>query len=505
MNVLATSIATLACLGQGDPGSVVVVGGDLEPIEFSIEAGIDYQLSYNTSRLALWFDEEQTQPAPPNTVFQSPPPQIDHGDLNGDTVVNGADVQLFVAVFLGIETDPDLIDQADYDESGSVNMADVPPFVVALLVGIPHGDVNRDGRVDGTDIQPFVNVLLGEYDPEADLDSNGVVDLADVPLFVDVLLFGPPSSSTTITLFSEGLAPSGGLCDTPIDLLTDTEGDGTFAWAATEEVTVVELTFDPLTGGLGTPVTITMTPAISPLAFDENTTAQWQGIFQPLVGEPSDPFAVTYSAAQFRESSASMASVIVGDGSGPPTLPPEGTPPGSLIGEFTVTVDDISLIKPFTFLVTNPAVDWFRLDYPQDEIGYLDDPPTLESTPLTEIPLYEVPAGGAVPEFLNVAYFYHAACVFLLDENSITIADAPPTFAVDLVTFDSDGAEFDRVSGVVLTLDSDDEDPNHLTYQSDLLKPVVFVEGTIDPALFSDLTVIRAVENGTAIAIETMP
>lgn len=181
------------------------------PIELSAPGGIDYQLSYDPARLTLWFDPQQTQPAPPDTTFQSPSPQIDHGDMNGDAKIDGADIQTFVEVLLGLETDPILIAQADFDESGTVDLADVPPFVVALLVGSPTGDVNRDGSVDGTDIQPFVNVLLGEYDPEADLDSSGVVDLADVPLFVDVLLFGPPSPSSTITLFAEGLAASNSL------------------------------------------------------------------------------------------------------------------------------------------------------------------------------------------------------------------------------------------------------------------------------------------------------
>jgi hypothetical protein len=48
-------------------------------------------------------------------------------------VVNVLDVQLCVNVFLGVETDPDIVDRAD---------------------------VNRDGRVDVLDVQAIANVVL---------------------------------------------------------------------------------------------------------------------------------------------------------------------------------------------------------------------------------------------------------------------------------------------------------------------------------------------------------
>lgn len=55
------------------------------------------------------------------------------GDVNGDTLVNNADVQPFVQVLAGFDTDPNRV---------------------------ARSDLNCDGKADGRDIQPFVNMLL---------------------------------------------------------------------------------------------------------------------------------------------------------------------------------------------------------------------------------------------------------------------------------------------------------------------------------------------------------
>jgi hypothetical protein len=58
---------------------------------------------------------------------------VPRGDLNGDGTIDMADVELFVAVLLGLDSD-------ECHESAS--------------------DLNLSGTVDGADIQPFVNLLL---------------------------------------------------------------------------------------------------------------------------------------------------------------------------------------------------------------------------------------------------------------------------------------------------------------------------------------------------------
>ena len=60
----------------------------------------------------------------------------------------------------------------------------------ADVVSIPviPGDVNGDGVVDGLDIQPFVDLLTGGgYQAEADINSDAVVDGLYIQPFVDII------------------------------------------------------------------------------------------------------------------------------------------------------------------------------------------------------------------------------------------------------------------------------------------------------------------------------
>ncbi|MBX3394353.1 MAG: hypothetical protein KF841_03195 [Phycisphaerae bacterium] len=449
---LAALLAIASCLfacPPNDAGTIVVVDGNLKLIEFNVPGSVDYRLTYDTSRLALFFDAGATQPAPPNTTFQSPPAAIEHGDMNLDGTVDGGDMQIFVDVMLGNNTNPILIAQADFDENGILNSNDTSLFVTALLSGI--------------------------------------------------------SATSTVTLFAQGLSASAALCDTPVDILTDEDMNGTFVLAGTVEITVVNLAASPIMGPLGTAVTLTINPAISPLVFDTATTASWTGVYDPVVGPTSTSFTVQYSTSEFRESSSSSATVIVGDGTSPPPVPVGGVSPGTLLGTLTINLQGLEVAKPFNFQVPSSAVDWFGLVYPEDSAGFLPDPPSLANSALNELPIYEIPAEGTTPENLSAAYFFHTICVFRIAENATTLAESPATITVDIVTLDASGNEVDRVSDVVLTKNASDGDPQHITYQSDFSRPFVFVEGTIDPMEFPDQIVIVAEEDGTAIAVEATP
>jgi hypothetical protein len=59
-------------------------------------------------------------------------------------------------------------------------------FNVELL-----GDVNGDTNVNGLDVDQFVSVLVaGTYDPTADMNLDGAVNGLDVDPFVDSVLGG---------------------------------------------------------------------------------------------------------------------------------------------------------------------------------------------------------------------------------------------------------------------------------------------------------------------------
>jgi hypothetical protein len=56
-------------------------------------------------------------------------------DIDGDGDVDAIDIQVFVAVLLGLDTDPQHMARADLDHSGAADGEDIQPFVNVLLAG----------------------------------------------------------------------------------------------------------------------------------------------------------------------------------------------------------------------------------------------------------------------------------------------------------------------------------------------------------------------------------
>lgn len=438
--VVPLTISLLAGLGACPPGEapgiVVVVGGDLQPVTFPLPTGIDYQLSYDAARLALWFDPAQTLPALPLTTFQSTGQVvIVHGDLNGDGSIDGTDFKIFVAVVLGVNTNPIVIAQADFDESG-------------------------------------------------------VADVSDAPLFVDALLAPGSSQNTGIILYAEGLTASTDLCDTQVDLLTDPQGAGTFALADTAQLTVADLTINPQTGGLGTPVTITLAPAIAPLVFDAATTATWAGAYQPIVGLPSAPFTITYSASEFRESSVNEAVLIVGDGTTVGACPEtQHSPGGTLVGNILIDLGSLSLTLPLSF-TPNTSGDFHTLLYPEDETGLLPDTPDIGPVADPLFAIHVLP-GETSGLFLETPGGFHYAYAVTVVEDSITSSVAPASITVTLISADSMGNEVDRLEGLILSPLLNDGDPATITYSSDRDTAIVLVDAPVVKEDFPLISILQ--------------
>jgi uncharacterized protein (TIGR03790 family) len=148
-------------------------------------------------KLPHWFD----QPRPPGS-----------GDMNGDGVVNGLDVLMFMRVCIGGEPDPDVIALADITGDGIINDDDLFLFNGPILYQTSDptvlrgsGDANGDRLVNGADIAAFVDKLLREFhkppgprgrlDDEPlreqfgpDMNKDGRITMDDLPLFVEVLI-----------------------------------------------------------------------------------------------------------------------------------------------------------------------------------------------------------------------------------------------------------------------------------------------------------------------------
>ncbi|HVP11887.1 MAG TPA: dockerin type I domain-containing protein, partial [Phycisphaerae bacterium] len=146
-------------------------------------------------RVPHWF----TQPRPAGT-----------GDMNGDGVVNGLDVPLFMRVYIGDISDPDVIALADLNGDGVINDDDLFLLDAPILyqtndpnVLRGNGDANGDRLIDGRDIGAFIEKLIDglqgdeslreQFGP--DMNKDGQITIDDLPLFVQVLL----RQSSTVT------------------------------------------------------------------------------------------------------------------------------------------------------------------------------------------------------------------------------------------------------------------------------------------------------------------
>ncbi len=141
----------------------------------------------------------------PNWFDAPPQPAPGDGDINGDGLIDGHDIQAFADVLTGADNDPTRMAAADLDGNGTLDDDDVFLMLSPLVfdsLDSPElrgsGDANGDRLVNGQDIRAFVLMLLNGTDGVplraewgADMNQDTLVTLDDLPLFVDALL-NPP-------------------------------------------------------------------------------------------------------------------------------------------------------------------------------------------------------------------------------------------------------------------------------------------------------------------------
>ncbi|OQY96073.1 MAG: hypothetical protein B6D36_19810 [Planctomycetes bacterium UTPLA1] len=433
---------------QADPGVILSVDGDLVIVRFTLPAGTAYKVDYPTSRCAAWLDPDRSLQAFLDTVYTARA----FGDINNDDAVNSNDIWCFVSVLGPVGPIP-----------GSI-----PCFAAS-----------------------------------ADLNTDGNVDELDIPSLIDAIIHDFPAQGTV--LYVEGTAPSTLLGDSPIELLTDPDQDGSFTVSQTQPATVVELTVGPSGGPLGSLVDVSMNPAIAPVVVGEDIIAQWEGVFQPLVGAPSGSFSLKFSPDKVHEVSDSAFQLVVGDGYNYGVPEPATVQlPGSFRGKLRVMVDGQWIAHNFDFTPALNEAQWEWIDYP-DGPGGLDAPqlggvrsqlhPWLISFLSIDTP---------TEAQMLVANAFHNALVLRLQENPITQAEAPEVLKVDVVSLDTLGSEIDRIDNLTLQKSPDDGDPSNITYHNDLYSPVIMIDADLDDNSYPNVFVLKVVANGKVLAMPSV-
>lgn len=378
---------------------------------------------------------------------------------------------------------------------------------VAQLAPDLEGDVESDCDVDLSDVAVFVRCFTGDAGgtpatgcAPSDLNSNGAVDLSDFA-GVQSAMNGPGGNcpQLPVTVFVEALLVSQALGDQTIDVLIDPDGDSIFELMGTEVVTNASIQTSATSGTWGTPITVTLQPAIAPLAFDATTTAAWTGIYVPNVGPASQPFTFSFNAQQVRELDASSAVLLVGDGtlSGSlPTLQILATTSGALDGELTLTLvgGQIVLRRGVSFTPTSQV----RF------LDLIDDPLNPDDTPAFGDELAEIETvivdDPLNPPMLTGIRGDHFAIEICVADDPQTVSASPPTTHATIMTLDAAGGVVDFVSNV--TFDRSTEAlPGCQLYRTNPDFPVVLVSQSVDKQLFPTLTILHGVDGGKIVVI----
>lgn len=262
----------------------------------------------------------------------------------------------------------------------------------------------------------------------------------------------------------------------------------------------------PASGSLGTVLTMTISSNPGGFAFDAATTAKWTGTFTPTGGSSTSQFSVSFSAAQVRESSATQALIILGDGtfSNAPSIE-QLTSAGALDGQLIVTFGSGAVHYQCVSMQTvGDASGWRKIRYPRGFGG--SQPPELWVDPI-EIEVYMLsllPNGSNPPEQqLQFATGFHFTPIVRVVKSSQTQASAPGSMLVDVVSRTGAGAEITRLQDVSLTLLPASTDSSYLIY-ANLTRPLIMVDTPLNPVSYPNVHVLLGQAGGLAAVVPSI-
>lgn len=312
------------------------------------------------------------------------------------------------------------------------------------------------------------------------------------------------------------------------------------------------LNISPNSGGLGTIITIQISPQTPGYELKPSTTARWVGVYRPLMGSDTPQFSVDYAGAHIVIVDAWTARVLIGGGvtSNAPnventmgggslvgtmtlTTPPlclgdanfdntvsfpdvtsvlanfganygSGTGPGdanrngivdfsdtvSVLANFGAVCSATTLQGAFTFSPNTNAAQWREIFYP-DGIGGVSSPiigPSPPSIFIHRNSLYPNATAPSAGQLLRAVSSHYAVRV-LANENPQSSTSAPASIQVDLVAYNSSAVEIDRVTVSLQRVDSDG-DPISITYLTPLDKPLIVLDQAVNRANYPEFILL---------------
>lgn len=316
----------------------------------------------------------------------------------------------------------------------------------------------------------------------------------------------------------------------------------------------------PTSGGLGTVITLSVTPQTPGFEIQSGTTARWDGVYDPPMGANTAPFGVDYTGSNIVIVDSWTARVLIGGGkitNAPNVEAVMGG--GSLVGTFTLTTppecqgdanfdhtvnfadittvlknfganygsgntgpgdadrngmvnfaDITSVLEHFGTTCTNTilqgnasitlnagADEWRGIIYPDGYGGMM--PPEVglvRNTILIHRNSLYATPPAPPASQLWLATSAHNAVRVRVSENNDSSALSPGTIKVDLIALNSSGQIVDREPGLTLTKLSNDGDPANIIYQSDPATPIIILDQTVDQASYPQFILLIGTTTG---------
>lgn len=358
-----------------------------------------------------------------------------------------------------------------------------------------RGDFDSNDVLDAEDIPGFVAALMGgPYVQEGDFNDDLAVDEDDLVLFVSAVLHQHPAEG--VTLFVRATFYSEAMGEPALNLMTDDDENGTFAITQSQPMTLLYFESGSL-DRFGEPIIVNMQPAIYPLVFDQNTSAEWSG-FLELSSGITPTGRIRFDESQVFERMPSEAHVLIGDGWFDGELPEEITQgsvgAGYATGRISFNLNG-HIVKTQEFrhrLIIDNQFNFVTLRFDDnDPLGY--EPEHWFST--DEARVLHVADPENPPDLYSMLW-YQVSLESAIRQSEAIAARALDSVIVDLQSFYADGTPLDSLTGIEMIYVEDDGDSFFDYYRSPTSRPLVLVDAAIEKNLFPELSILQTVGDG---------